>query len=265
MLQFICVDTYFITDYGVFCGINAGLFKRNRIVYRPQHCGRWNHPTQVSSLQKGEECSDGGDSSALSGQTLLCSGIVFALESEVLGSNLGAGTDSAPGTTLSLNAATQIKGNFEFCQQNTEHPSGYLIHKKSYNTSRSFLLNDRKTKRPKTPQWSHLFVFSFCQIPHPNRSRLKVQKLRDQSQSSSVFLRGLYALGTECVRSSGTEWVRSGYGPGTELGGFPGRGGVKIALKGLRNLFRGVISLRKNFDFFSPPSSVPAPYFYPVT
>ena len=94
MLQFICVDTYFITDYGFFCGINAGLFKRNRIVYRPQHCGRWNHPTQVSSLQKGEECSDAGDSSALSGQTLLCSGIIFALESEVLGSNLGAGTDS---------------------------------------------------------------------------------------------------------------------------------------------------------------------------
>ena len=99
MLQFICVDTYFITDYGVFCGINAGLFKWNRIVYRPQHCGRWNHPTQVSSLQKGEECSDGGDSSALSGQTLLCSGIVFALESEVPGSNLRAGTDSALGTT----------------------------------------------------------------------------------------------------------------------------------------------------------------------
>ena len=53
MLQFICVDMYFITDYGVFCGINACLFKRNMIVYRPQHCGRWNHPTQVSSLQKG--------------------------------------------------------------------------------------------------------------------------------------------------------------------------------------------------------------------
>ena len=34
------------------------------------------------------------------GQTLLCSGIVFALESEVPGSNLGAGTDSALGTTL---------------------------------------------------------------------------------------------------------------------------------------------------------------------
>ena len=108
MLQFICVDTYFITDYGVFCGINAGLFKRNRIVYRPQHCGRWNHPTQVSSLQKGEECSDGGDSSALSGQTLLCSGIVFALESEVPGSNLGAGTDSALGTTLPT--ATVVAG-----------------------------------------------------------------------------------------------------------------------------------------------------------
>ena len=40
-----------------------------------------NHPTQVSSLQKGEECSGRGDSSALSGQNLLCSGIVFASES----------------------------------------------------------------------------------------------------------------------------------------------------------------------------------------
>ena len=99
MLQFICVDTYFITDYGDFCGINAGLFKRNRIVYRPQHCGRWNHPTQVSSLQKGEECSDRGDSSTLLGQTLLCSGIIFTLELEVPGSNLGAGTDLALGTS----------------------------------------------------------------------------------------------------------------------------------------------------------------------
>ena len=83
----------FITDYGVFCGINAGLFEWNRIVYRPQHYSRWNHPTQVSSLQKGEECSDRGDSSALLGQTLLCS-IVFALESEVPGSNLRARSDS---------------------------------------------------------------------------------------------------------------------------------------------------------------------------
>ena len=89
MLQFICVDKYFITDYGVFSGINGGLFKWNRIVYRQQHCGRWNHLTQVSSLQKGEECSDGGDSSALLGQILLCSGIIFALELEVPGSNLG--------------------------------------------------------------------------------------------------------------------------------------------------------------------------------
>ena len=40
-------------------------------------------------------------------------------------------------------------------------------------------------------------------------SRLKVQKLLDQSESSSVFLRGLYSLGTECVRSVGTEWVWS--------------------------------------------------------
>ena len=47
-------------------------------------------------------------------------------------------------------------------------------------------------------------------------SRLKVQKLRDQSESSSVFLRGLYALGTHLVWSDGygasTELVRSGYG-----------------------------------------------------
>ena len=101
MLQFICVDMYFITDYGVFCSINAGLFKWNRIVYRPQHCGRWNHPTHVSSLQKGEECSDGGDSSALWGQTLLYSGIVFTLEWEVPGLNLRAGTDLALGTSMS--------------------------------------------------------------------------------------------------------------------------------------------------------------------
>ena len=59
--------------------------------------------------------------------------------------------------------------------------------------------------------------------------------------------------------------VRSGHRAGMELGGFPGGGGVKIALKGPRNVFRGVISLRKNFDFFLPPSSVPAPYFSPVT
>ena len=62
-------------------------------MYSPQDCGRWNHPTQVSSLEKGVECGDRGDSSALSGQTLLCSGIVFTSESEVPGSNLE--TDSA--------------------------------------------------------------------------------------------------------------------------------------------------------------------------
>ena len=82
-------------------------------VYRPQHCGRWNHPTQVSSLQKGEECSDRGDSSALSGQTLLWSGTVFALESEVLGSNLGAVTDSTLGTTHHPVINCQAKSKFE--------------------------------------------------------------------------------------------------------------------------------------------------------
>ena len=49
----------------------------------------------VSQHECERYCSDGGDSSALSGQTLLCSGIVFALESEVPGSNLEAGTDTA--------------------------------------------------------------------------------------------------------------------------------------------------------------------------
>ena len=53
-------------------------------------------------------CSDGGDSSTLSGQTLLCSGIIFALESEVPGSNRGAGTDSAPHTSLSLMADPRV-------------------------------------------------------------------------------------------------------------------------------------------------------------
>ena len=105
MLQFICVNTYFITDYGVFCGINAGLFKWNRVAYRPQHCGSWNHPTQVSSLQKGEECSDGGDSSALSGQTLLCSGIAFALELEVPGSRAQRGATAV----LSLVLCFELK------------------------------------------------------------------------------------------------------------------------------------------------------------
>ena len=42
--------------------------------------------------------SGGGDASALLGQTLLCIDNIFALELEVLGSNLG--TDSAPSTSL---------------------------------------------------------------------------------------------------------------------------------------------------------------------
>ena len=43
--------------------------------------GRWNHPTQVYSLQKREECMAGSDSSILLSQTLLCSGIIFASKS----------------------------------------------------------------------------------------------------------------------------------------------------------------------------------------
>ena len=38
---------------GVFCGIKAGLFKSNRIVYRPQHCGRWNHSHKSPLFKKG--------------------------------------------------------------------------------------------------------------------------------------------------------------------------------------------------------------------
>ena len=61
-----------------------------------------------------------------------------------------------------------------------------------------------------------------------------------------------YGVCTECGYGVGTERVRSRYG----ARGFSQGRGVKIALKGPRNLFRGVISLRKNFDFFSPPSSI---------
>ena len=63
--------------------------------------------------------------------------------------------------------------------------------------------------------WFYHFL-PFSSFTEESDSRLKVQKLRDQSESSSVFLRGLYTLGTECVRSDGygasTELVRSGYG-----------------------------------------------------
>ena len=85
------------------------------------------------------------------------------------------------------------------------------------------------------------------------------------NQNRAVFSYGVvrtwYGVCTECGYGVGTERVRSRY----EARGFSRGRGVKIALKGPRNIFRGVISLRKNFDFFLPPSSVPAPYFYPVT
>ena len=112
------------------------------------------------------------------------------------------------------------------------------------------------------PEWDSSTPQSMGAISEPLHSRLKVQKLRDQSESSSVFLWGLYALGTERVRSGYgargfsrgrgvtagsrsknsatnqnravfsyggcTHLVRSGYGAGTELGGFPGGGGLKL-------------------------------------
>ena len=93
-----------------------------------------------------------------------------------------------------------------------------------------------------------------------NNSRLKVQKLRDQSESSSVFLRGLYALGTHLVRSvygvTGTELVRSWYGVGTEqlrvfFLGPPTP--PKIHFKMILSSF----PLRKKLRFFFTP---PGPY-----
>ena len=79
--------------------------------------------------------------------------------------------------------------------------------------------------------------------PHPccNRSRaqqtstLKVQKLRDQSETSCIFLQYLCALGTECAWNKDTEWVRSWYGVGREWRGC--EGGVKIALKSPKIMF----------------------------
>ena len=100
---------------------------------------------------------------------------------------------------------------------------------------------------------------------HDYNSRLKVQKTPRPIRIEQCFPTGVvrtwYGVCTECGYGAGTERVRSRYG----ARGFSRGRGVKIALKGPRNLFRGVISLRKNFDFFLPPSSVPAPYFYPVT
>ena len=75
------------------------------------------------------------------------------------------------------------------------------------------------------------------------------------------LVRSVYGVRVQSGYGAGTERVRSRYG----ARGFSWGRGVIIALKGPRNLFRGVISLRKNFDFFLPPSSIPAPYFYPVT
>ena len=74
------VDTNFISDYSVFCGINAGLFGMEQDCVQATTLVDGITPT--SSLQEGEECSDEGDSFALLGQTLLCSGVVFASESK---------------------------------------------------------------------------------------------------------------------------------------------------------------------------------------
>ena len=74
-----CVDTNLITDYGVFCGINAGLFNWNETGLCVGYTTVVDGIRQVSSLQKGEECSVCGDSSTILDQTLLLS-IILALE-----------------------------------------------------------------------------------------------------------------------------------------------------------------------------------------
>ena len=93
-------------------------------------------------------------------------------------------------------------------------------------------------------------------------SRLKVQKLRDQSESSSVFLRGLYALGTECVRSDGygasTELVRSGYGAARSIFFRSPYPPPKIHFKMILSSF----PLRKKlWFFFTPPGAYPLRIF----
>ena len=94
-------------------------------------------------------------------------------------------------------------------------------------------------------------------------SRLKVQKLRDQSESSSVFLRGLYALGTECVRSDGygasTELVRSGYGAAQSIFFRSPYTPQNTFL----NDFKFISFKEKTLIFFYPPRSVPGAYFLP--
>ena len=70
-----CVNTNFITDYGVFCGINAGLFNWNETGL----CT--GHSTIVGGIISHKSSLFKRDSSAPSGQIVLCSDIVFTSES----------------------------------------------------------------------------------------------------------------------------------------------------------------------------------------
>ena len=103
----------------------------------------------------------------------------------------------------------------------------------------------------------HCYLATSQQAQGPKTPR----PIRIEQCFPTGVVRTWYGVCTECGYGVGTERVQSGYG----ARGFSRGRGVKIALEGPRNLFRGVISLTENFDFFSPPSSVPTPYFYPVT
>ena len=130
------------------------------------------------------------------------------------------------------------------------------------------------------PQWMLGYTVSAQGVSTPMHARIHtppVNRMTDRTQQAqgpktprpirikqcfpTGVVRTWYGVCMECRYRVGTEWVRSRY----RARGFSRGRGVKIALKGPRNVFRGVISLRKNFDFFLPPSSVPALYFYPVT
>ena len=85
-------------------------------------------------------------------------------------------------------------------------------------------------------------------------SRLKVQKLRDQSEES---IRSGYGVGTHWVRSY-TAWdINGAYARCTECVwsgyGLQGGGGDNIGSNQCRINFKGGVSLKKNSDFFTPP------------
>ena len=94
-----------------------------------------------------------------------------------------------------------------------------------------------------------------------------------RSKNSATNQKRAYGVGTELVRTGYahiwpgilmgcTPVVRSAYGVGTDCRGV----GVTILVQiDVESIFKGVFLLKKNSDFFTPPSSIPGAYFYAVT